>query len=197
MADITINGLVETTTPAAADFIGIWDVAAAQYKKVKRSNLVGATVTGGGTIATGGFTLTLPASGTAALVGINNNFVAQTINGIDIGQAVTNMGISSSGTGILRVRAIPQMTITGPGSQFVTGFSWGIMIPVIEIPGTALSTGIISTDGVNVTVVNGTHYTNTINTASKINFYISSGTIVCQNMFSGVTVNAHFICLGA
>lgn len=75
MADKTINTLdTELTTVGANDLIGVWDVAAAQYKKAKRSNVVGATITGGGTIALGGYTLTVPASGTAALLGVGNTF---------------------------------------------------------------------------------------------------------------------------
>jgi hypothetical protein len=82
MADKTINTLdTELTTVGANDLIGVWDVAAAQYKKAKRSNVVGATITGGGTIAMGGFTFTVPATGTAALLGRTQTFTgANTID---------------------------------------------------------------------------------------------------------------------
>ena len=72
MADITINGLTAYTTPQAGDFIGVWDIALGQYKKTTRSQLVGVNITGGGTLDLGGFTLTVPASGTAALLGVAN-----------------------------------------------------------------------------------------------------------------------------
>lgn len=74
MANITVTQLTALTSVASNDEIPIWDVSAAQLKKVARSDLVGATLTGGGTIATGGFTLTVPASGTAALRDANNTF---------------------------------------------------------------------------------------------------------------------------
>jgi hypothetical protein len=68
MADKTIATLdTELVTVGANDLIGVWDVAAGQYKKAKKSNVVGATITGGGVLATGGFTLTVVASGRAAL----------------------------------------------------------------------------------------------------------------------------------
>lgn len=74
MAVETVSALTELTSPAANDEIGIWDVSAGEYKKIQQSNLVGATITGGGTIALGGYTLTVPATGTAALLGTANTF---------------------------------------------------------------------------------------------------------------------------
>ncbi len=71
MAELTVDGLGELTSPAANDEIGIWDVSAGQYLKIRRDTLVGGVITGGGTVATGGFTLTVPATGTAALVARN------------------------------------------------------------------------------------------------------------------------------
>lgn len=68
MAEYTVDGLTELTSPAANDEIGIWDVSAGQYLKIRRNTLVGGTITGGGTVATGGFALTVPATGTAALI---------------------------------------------------------------------------------------------------------------------------------
>lgn len=68
MAIETVDSLGELTSPASGDELGIWDVSAAQYLKITRANLIGATLTGGGTIATGGYTLTLAASGTPAYV---------------------------------------------------------------------------------------------------------------------------------
>jgi hypothetical protein len=68
MANKTINDFTDLgTTPAAGDFFAIWDLDAAAQKKVDYTNLLGFTVTGGGTIATGGFTFTIPATGTPLL----------------------------------------------------------------------------------------------------------------------------------
>jgi hypothetical protein len=69
MANKTIDQYTALgTTPAAGDFFAIWDLDAGAQKKVSYANLFGATITGGGTIATGGYTLTVPATGTAALI---------------------------------------------------------------------------------------------------------------------------------
>lgn len=85
MAVETVSALTELTSPAANDEIGIWDVSAGEYKKIQQSNLVGATITGGGTVALGGYTLTVPATGTVALRGSANTFTAtQTISGVPI-----------------------------------------------------------------------------------------------------------------
>jgi hypothetical protein len=66
MANKTINQYTQLgTTPAATDDFLLWDADAAATKRVAYSNLMPATITGGGTIATGGFTLTVPATGTA------------------------------------------------------------------------------------------------------------------------------------
>ena len=68
MADLTVDALTELTAGnvAANDELGIWDVTASQYKKVLVSSLNGGIMTGGGTVATGGFTLTVPRTGVAA-----------------------------------------------------------------------------------------------------------------------------------
>ncbi len=89
MPDVTINGLGgPLATPAADDLIPIWDTSAGQMVKIRRDVLVGAAITGGGTIALGGFTLTVPTTGVAALLGAVNAFTAantysalQTFNG--------------------------------------------------------------------------------------------------------------------
>lgn len=67
MTDITYDGHPLKAAPAADDYIPIWDVSGNAAKKALRSALVGAVLTGGGTIATNGKTLTVPESGTVAV----------------------------------------------------------------------------------------------------------------------------------
>lgn len=76
MADVTYNDHPEDNSPTANDYIPYWDVADSQAKRALRSALVGAILAGGGTIDTGGHTLTVPASGTAALLGAAQTFSA-------------------------------------------------------------------------------------------------------------------------
>lgn len=83
MAEYTVDGLSELTSPAANDEIGIWDVSANQYMKIRRSTLVGGTITGGGTVATGGYTLTVPATGTAALLATAQTFTKKQTIALD------------------------------------------------------------------------------------------------------------------
>lgn len=76
MANKTINDLTVTTSAAAADLVPVWVAASSVTRKVTKANFIGAVLTGGGTVATGGFTLTVPATGTAALRGADNAFSA-------------------------------------------------------------------------------------------------------------------------
>jgi len=95
MAVETVDALTELASPATNDEIGIWDVSAGQFKKIQVANLIGATITGGGTIALGGYTLTVPATGTAALLATANTFTAVQI----INTALDNaLKIQESGT---------------------------------------------------------------------------------------------------
>ena len=54
------NNIVDT------DFVLYWKAASSVQRRASRASVVGATITGGGAIATGGYTLTVPATGTAA-----------------------------------------------------------------------------------------------------------------------------------
>jgi hypothetical protein len=68
VTDKTINDLGgPLAAPAADDYIPIWDTSAGQTLKIRRDVFTGGVMTGGGTVATAGFTLTVPATGTAAL----------------------------------------------------------------------------------------------------------------------------------
>ena len=68
------------------DTIPIWLTGSGVLRQISKANLL-AQITGGGVLATGGFTLTVPATGTAALLSASNVFTAmQTI-------AVTNNSV--------------------------------------------------------------------------------------------------------
>jgi hypothetical protein len=144
MTDKTINTLdTELVTVGANDLIGVWDVAAGQYKKAKRSNVVGATITGAGTIATGGFTLTVAQSGTAALKNVSQTFTdaqaiaptSTSVNGLEVNMPTSTSGkalqIKYSGT----ERASLQV-LGGNASSFIlnpvdTGNSYGPYMAVL------------------------------------------------------------------
>lgn len=67
MTNVTVNGLGVLSVAASNDEIPIWDVSTGQQLKITRANLIGALLTGGGTINTGGVTITLTGGGTLDL----------------------------------------------------------------------------------------------------------------------------------
>lgn len=74
MADETIHDQGLVTSAAAGDEIALWVVASNVLRRITKANFMGAALTGGGTIVTGGYTLTVPATGTAALRDMANTF---------------------------------------------------------------------------------------------------------------------------
>ncbi len=77
MANKTIAQIANTkTSVVAGDLIAIWNDAQSRTDVISPPLLVGATITGNGTIATGGYDLTVPTSGTVALLGTENVFIA-------------------------------------------------------------------------------------------------------------------------
>lgn len=67
MADITYHDHPVDNSPTASDEIPYWDVTDNGPKRATRAALLGAALTGGGSILTGGYTLTVPGTGTAVL----------------------------------------------------------------------------------------------------------------------------------
>jgi hypothetical protein len=111
MPDLTIANAATLTGAgtASGDLFPLLDISASagsQGSKITRDELrIGMGITGGGTLATGGFTLTLPATGTAALRGTANVFTAaQTINAgtlttaaLTLSQTWNNAGVTCRG----------------------------------------------------------------------------------------------------
>ena len=88
--------------PAVDDVIPIWDLTASAYKKITVANFLGGYMTGAGTVATGGFTLTVPATGTAALLSAANAFTgANTFTSITASSSVVGLVFRSVNTGII------------------------------------------------------------------------------------------------
>lgn len=70
----TIGELTLAESILNTDLIEVEIAASGLSRKVPRSMLIGATLLGDGTIATGGFALTVPATGTAALRNVVQTF---------------------------------------------------------------------------------------------------------------------------
>jgi hypothetical protein len=182
MTDKTILDLGgPLASPAADDLIPIWDTSAGQTLRIRRDALVGAVLTGDGTIATGGYTLTVPATGTAALLSTANTFTAaNTFNagidvrahsasntwGIDVADgptvALTNgTAFSLSGDATFQGLLLIGSTVDGQVALFVVG--GGVVVKVA--------------DGGNV-------YATVKDTSSKTNVHFESGQYWVQN-YSG------------
>lgn len=104
MSNITYADHPVKAAPAADDYIPIWDVSGSSAKKALRSALIGATLTGGGAIATNGFTLTLPATGTVALLDTAQTWTAQQTvapSGLSGSALITNMPVGTTGHGLM------------------------------------------------------------------------------------------------
>lgn len=96
MANKTINDLTVTTSAAADDLIPIWRAANSDTRHITKANLIGAALTGGGTIATGGFTLTLGATST-----VNGSLVGNMTGGGTVATGGFTLTVPATGTASL------------------------------------------------------------------------------------------------
>ena len=114
MADKTITQLTATTSAATADEIPIWVAGSAVTRKITKANFLQGAFTGGGTLATGGFTLTVPATGTAALLATANVFTAaQKAIGAAMGAQLASSGDGQSIRHVGAIRAATMALTTG------------------------------------------------------------------------------------
>lgn len=131
MADLTISSAATLTGAgtASGDLFPLVDVSAAagsKGSKITRDELrIAMGLTGGGVVATAGFTLTVPTTGTAALLGTANVFTAlQTIT-----QGTANAGILAS-TGYSLTGSNATNMIDLAGTWNTTGKPTGIKLNI-------------------------------------------------------------------
>lgn len=187
MADVNINGLGgPLASPAADDVIPVWDTSSGQTLKIRRDVFVGATITGGGTLALGGYTLTVPASMTAAGRDVANTFSQlQTLtSGAAIGAAGNTL--TRVAAGVVRQK-VELTTIVATGDVSVQTGNGGrglVLVYNATLGKLALfavegSTGtIIWGDAANFSGSNGT-------TNGKTNCFVLSNVIYVQNGTAG------------
>jgi len=124
MADITYDGHPLKATPAADDYIPIWDMSGNAAKKTLRSALVGAVLTGGGTIVTNGKTLTVPGSGTVPLPTLPQTWTARQAFAAGVGLQGSKAGVANNvatplcdivigGTSVQAANYLVAITVTG------------------------------------------------------------------------------------
>lgn len=118
----TINGLTVTTSAASGDFLAIWRASNADTRKITKANFMGGVLTGAGTIATGGFTLTVPATGTASLLGTAQTYSALKTFSAGIAFANETLSTYNEGTWTPAITAStsnPTITYTSQVGQYL------------------------------------------------------------------------------
>lgn len=191
MADLTVDGLAELTTPAANDEIGIWDVSAGAFLKIRRDNLVGLNATGSGTIATGGFTLTVPATGTAALRDVANTFTAaQTFASVTIGTSLGGTVVTRPTDGHTLVAV--DLVAMGIGAKYTLPSTSGLLIVTSTSAGRS-SVYLLSGGAVTVIEQDTNGFSTTMGTANKINIYFNGSFYEIENGFSTVRTGGWMI----
>jgi hypothetical protein len=126
----------------------------------------------------------------------NNSWpTVQTINGVAIGGTAAP-GLSILVPGVLNLKSSTVLAINAGATATLTGFSWGLLVALVEIPGTALEVFVGTFNAVaGVLLAGGTYCSITSGTASKVNFYISGGAVTVQNN-RAVAINCYIHALG-
>lgn len=198
----TINGLTVTTSAAAGDFLPIWRASNGDTRKITKANFMGGVLTGAGTIATGGFTLTVGAnssisgnisgSGTIATAGFTGTLPATgTLVTTAASQTLTSKKIDSIGMNYVsmsntQIAALTGWTSLNNGFLVVHDLSNGY-IGTFQMRGAANVTNEISDPS--------TKFSHTAGTGTSINVYYLGGTgYVIQNNSGGtIFVGVHAI----
>lgn len=181
MDNITYNDHPNKATPVGADIIPLWDPSAGGARRATINAILNARLTGGGSIVTGGHTLTVPGTGTAALIetGTWTPVLADAYSGgnvaaigtsdghwVRIGNLVmlnwrciniTTAGMTAGTSLIIRnLPFAPAGTIPGPmmGSVRLGNINFsGFVVPAIfNVLGIALSKSISGSGGSNIIV---------------------------------------------
>ena len=202
MAELTVDGLGELTSPAANDEIGIWDVSAGQYLKIRRDTLVGGTITGGGTIALGGYTLTVPATGTVVLVGTAQTITAahsfsapQTFTaGIYVGNNGNQLRRYDTGIGNWSMVEVFSLADSAT-YQFSAKPSGMILIVDVSSGHVGVFTARGGGNATAEAFESGTNFSATKDTANSINFYYDTSAYYIQNK-RGSSRNLSVLVLG-
>lgn len=162
MATKNLNQLTTTASAASGDLVAIWRVGDGDTRAITKANFMGGVLTGGGTIATGGFTLTVAAAST-----INGSLVGNMTGGgtVATGGNTLTVGGASSITGTLSgagTVATGGNTLTVGGTSTING----------SLVGSMTGSGTVATGGSTLTVGG----TSTIN-GSLVGSMTGSGTV--------------------
>jgi hypothetical protein len=158
------------------------------------SSLTNGQFTGDGTVATGGFTLTVPATGTAALLGAANVFTAaQTLNGVQIGGASEPALYQHTG-GFVRL-APTVMSFVNDDTYSILAGTEGLFI-FNDITNHKTGLFVLHGGGNSVASIftDSAWFTTTAGNAGTLNIYYSGGYLI-QNKTGG-TINISIVEIG-
>lgn len=176
MANSTVNDLAELTTPAADDYLIIWDTSAGQTRRIRQDKVMGGLLTGGGVVATNGKTLNVPVNMTAA--------------GIDVAN------IFSQPQGINQIR-MPQVTLANGATFTLSASAFGLLI--IQNASTGGQALLWLAAGPNAVVASNIRagFSITQNNANTVNVYYQAGVgfVVQNNTGSTAIINYLMITL--
>jgi len=186
MANKTYNDHPTDNTPAADDLIPYWDVASSAARKATRAKIVGATITGDGTIDTGGETLTVPATGTAALRDATNTFTARQQFSVGIGllgqklsfphnSATPLCKIASSGVGVMAGAFLIGMAVSGGTNS--SGQMWVLTQGYNQATMTKLSEALFGHSSIAITAAANTGTREITLTMTQINSTSATQTV--------------------
>ena len=170
MANKTISDLTATTSAASGDFVPVWRASNGDTRKITKANFMGGVLTGAGTIATGGFTLTVGA--------------ASVINGSFSGAVAGSLQGNMTGSGTV---ATGGFTLTVGANSTINGSLEGNMTG----SGTVATGGFTLTVGANSTI-NGSLVGNmtgagTIATGGFTGTLPATGTLALINVAQTIT----------
>lgn len=163
MADTTINGLaIENTAPTANDLVGLWNVAAGRYEKIKRSNLL----TGYGALAVANTWTAAQTMQAGINVGVAGALLARPMQGV-IRQKLESVSIADNAT------------LTISSDTAARGF-----FMLYNATDGLMSVGVANGSAVTL-LFGGASFATTADNAGTINVYTSGNNIIVQNKRGG------------
>lgn len=176
MANLATDKLIGRTSsgtgvPEAVSFtdIGQSILAAADAAAIKTLLSLDLTATGGGTLATGGFTLTVPATGTAALLATANVFTAvQTVKDSGAALGISLTGAAAGGT--------PSIAATAPAQA--SGATVGTPLSITASAAVAGSSSAGAAAGGSITLTAGNAARLTSGDANGGNVVLNAGAAI-------------------
>ena len=177
MANKTFNNLTVTTSAASDDLLPIWRAANNDTRKITKANFMGGVLTGAGTVATGGFTLTVGANST-----INGSLVGNMTGSGTLATGGFTLTLSSSGT-----LALAGFSLTVGANSTVNGSLVGNMTGggTVATGGFTLTVGANST--INGSLVGSMTGAGTIATGGFTGTLPATGTLALINVAQTIT----------